>query len=188
MSKFVMSQDVYRKVAAHKDNAETWAQIASVYEITDGVKREDFDAEFERMGVEMAKVIVREGLEKDAAGMSVTKGITEFAMRASKAGFSLTITWDEESEKATIGIAGKRGRKASKDGKVSSGSNISAWNAYKKGKAMGDTFVVTKADGGHKVDGRYVANRVNGGLVTFILKMFPDSKTAKVLGDYGKSL
>ena len=187
MADFKMTQDVYRKVAPHKGDADKWKQIQAVYEMTDGVSAKDFDAAFDAVAEEMVKVIAREGLEKDAAGMTVTKAIAGLAKDAAEHNLVLTISWDAESEKATISIAGKRGRKAS-TGDVATGSNISAWTAYQRGKKAGDAFEIRKVDGGYKHKDRFIPKRANGGLKNYILKMFPSSESAKVLAKYGKTL
>ena len=188
MTDFTMSQDTFRKVAPFRQDADKWTQIAGVYLITDDVSQEDFEAAFAMVEQEMAKVIAREGMEKAAAGITVNKTITQMAKDASLLGFSLSISYDEATDKAQISIVGKRGRKAAQDGEVSSGSNISAWTAYKKGKKDGDTFVITKVEGGYKHVERFIPQRANGGLVNYLLKMFPSSKSAAILTRYGKTI
>ena len=188
MADFKMTPDTYRKVAGFREDEAKWAQICAVYEMTDGVSAVDFLAAFDAMAGEMAKTMARESLEADAAGMTVTKAIAALAMRASEDDLVLTISWDKDAEKATIGIQGKRGRKASANGEVSSGSNISAWTAYRRGFKAGDTFKIRKVEGGYKEGERFIPKRANGGLCAYILKTKPDSKTAKILKDYGKTL
>jgi len=188
MTDFTMSQDTFRKVAPFRQDAGKWTQIAGVYLITDDVSQEDFEAAFAMVEEEMAKVIAREEMEKAAGGITVNKTITQMAKDASLLGFSLSISYDEATDKAQISIVGKRGRKAAQDGEVSSGSNISAWTAYKKGKKDGDTFVITKVEGGYKHVERFIPQRANGGLVNYLLKMFPSSKSAAILTRYGKTI
>ena len=155
--------------------------------MTEDVSPEAFDAAFDATAKEMEKTLARESLEADATGMSVTKAISALAQRAADADLILTIQWDADAEKATIGISGKRGRKAS-TGSVSSNSNISAWTAYQRGIKAGDTFKIRKVEGGYKEGERFIPKRANGGLCAYILKTKPSSKTAKILGDYGKTL
>jgi hypothetical protein len=187
MADFKMTQDTYRKVAGFRKDKAKWSQIQTVYELTDSVSAKDFDAAFDTMTSEMAKILAREGLEKKASGMNVTNAISALAKEASDSDLVLTISWDADSDKAVISIAGKRGRKAS-TGEVSSNSNISAWTAYRRGAKAGDTFKIRKVEGGYKEGDRFIPQRANGGLCAYILKTKPDSKTAKILGDYGKTL
>jgi hypothetical protein len=185
---YKMSQETYRKVAGFRKDAKGWAQIQTVFQMTEGVSAKGFDAAFDAMTGEMAKVLVREEMEKDAKGIKVTVGLTKMAARAAEHGFVLTISYDAETEKATVSISGKRGRRASKDGDVASTSNISAWTAYQRGKKDGDKFDIRKVDGGYKHGDRFIPSKANGGLKNYILKMFPESKTAAVLAKYGKTL
>lgn len=94
---------------------------------------------------------------------------------------------------ATATLAVTAGRVRSK-GKASEGANISAPNAVKKGIAAGDTFkleTVKDSNGkteGFKVDGRFVPSKKNGGLCRYILKVHPNSHSAAILRDHGKTL
>jgi hypothetical protein len=175
------------KTARKMFNTKGWASWLAAASVVSGEKP---DAITKAVEARIASAEADEAIASlmgEASGLKMNKTISQMAEKAHANGLILSIGWDEEKKVATANISKMRAARST-DGKVSSNSRISAFVAYQRGKKAGDTFTIAKAGKAYKDGDRAIPKRQNGGLAGYILKVYPSSKTAAILTQYGYTL
>lgn len=195
-------------LAAFEKGTKSFDTFAKAAEGVMGCTPAVFKAAFESVRVQAAMAESFGNVAKEATSYKVPKTILKILKQGAEHVAAFTVAEVKEGDKVTtpaftprvtfafeydseadtaklVAIQGRVSSRVAKGGTPGTNSRISAYVAWKRGAKAGDTFKVTKADKGYKVDGRFVPSRQNGGLAGYVLKAHPNSKTTEILKSYG---